>query len=366
MIFSILRIILAFSVLFAAAWVNLYILTLPLSIPAVLTASGIEGFGLYQDALSAFQSVNFREIYSGICYSEYCFPGEVTKAYYATAPSMAISLITALGVMAALLLRNAHLSRKRITKILLSNGVAARYLCTFSADGELLYSIQDQHPHVTALANWLHRRPIPLPNRTQVHLIESTIINAFALTTLSNRPHIVITTGMLNSVDAGQFNFVMLHEVGHIKHLHSLSGVFMNQAIHVSNWASRGTAFLGRALNRFYQSFYREPLRFLRVVSAVFALLQLTLEIFVRVNWVFIKALMLLDKAISRKMEFQADAYAIETSADLAKPAIGLLQALKVSFDWLPNLSSTHPKMSARIKRIKKMNATVNRAKTTE
>ncbi|HSS65244.1 MAG TPA: zinc metalloprotease HtpX, partial [Gammaproteobacteria bacterium] len=205
-----------------------------------------------------------------------------------------------------------------------------------------------QAPGVFRVLDTLARRAA-LPALPKLYYIPSSVINAFAVGTRRSAG-IAVSDGMFQALSERELCGVLAHEISHIRHN--------------DTWVM-GLADLFSRLTAFF-SMFGQLILLLYVPVAVFSKLQ--------INWLAVLALVfaptvsvLLQLALSRTREYEADLGAAELSGDPEGFASALRKIERHQGRFLeqiffpgrripdPSLLRTHPATDERIRRLRQL-----------
>lgn len=210
----------------------------------------------------------------------------------------------------------------------------------------------DSAPRLYAALRALAQRAA-LPRLPVLYYLPSAAVNAFAVGS-RNAAGIAVTDGLLKTLDMREISAVMAHEVGHLKH----NDLWI---LNISNIIGRVTSFFS-------------------LVGQLLLLFNLPLLLVSgqHISWMAILVLilaptitMMLQLALSRTREFQADLSAAELTGDPKELAAALLkierhQTGSISSIFLPgyrraqpDLLRTHPHVAERVKRLQHLSEDV-------
>lgn len=264
---------------------------------------------------------------------------------------VAAGLILALGVLSAILVWSARITQRKVIKIAGAAGFGHAHITTLTI-GDKPKAIP---PLAIGFQQWLEANPEVLPVGTKLHIFDTPAFNAAAFTDLLKSRHIVVSTGVIQSISRPEhLGFILLHELGHIECNHSYSALFMVGASTASQWANKASHFTGRMAHKAIRAIALFPLPFLKLLDFTAFIFVTLFNGFAAINALLFSSLLVIDKFIARAMEYEADSFAAKQHEIIAQGGIDVLTALKKSFDWFPSLSGTHPSNSARIRNIKR------------
>jgi len=204
--------------------------------------------------------------------------------------------------------------------------------------------LPDEHPLSLMAAQIAQRMQVAPP---RVWLVDTPSTNAYALSGL-RRGVILLTTPLVATFPVDELRWVLAHEMTHLKHGDTRSGVFWITAVHTLRWGYRLRASLVRAFSGALHAMpFRWVLEVLILLPALVLLYGLT--------WIERSArgvFRLADRFIGRRMEYRAD----REAAWLLGPEAGerALQRLggEVEPNW-GNLFATHPPIPRRIRKLR-------------
>lgn len=213
------------------------------------------------------------------------------------------------------------------------------------------------HPGVRLPAQHAHQQYVNAlsdkysTGKIEVRSIPSTGINAFVLSTPSNRHVIVVSDGLFAQPPA-IVQWVLTHEVGHVRYGDTQS---------TSLWL---TAFKSiRLLDSLRTSVMNFLLRFIAAlpllrlfVWPVFFVFRIITGIGRVGQWAGSLVFLLVDRWVSRRMEYRADRFAVEHAG--SEPGLFFFQYLVGAFEPTFNLLATHPKNIERYEAILTMSET--------
>ncbi|MDX8403345.1 MAG: zinc metalloprotease HtpX [Mariprofundaceae bacterium] len=205
-----------------------------------------------------------------------------------------------------------------------------------------------QAPQLYRIAEDFSRRA-ELPYTPALYLLPSTSLNAFTLE-VNHKPVIVFTTGLLRNMEMRQLRGVMAHEIGHIRN----GDLFVMMLADFFSQITTALSYAGIVLMLIFL-----PLWILTEYVLPWGTLLLLL--------IAPMLSTLLQRALSRTREFDADVGAVSLTSDplaLAE-ALGRIEQVN-SPGWshlmfpgeqqaLPSLLRTHPATSERIERLQQM-----------
>lgn len=199
------------------------------------------------------------------------------------------------------------------------------------------------HPLSQATAQLAQRMQVPPPD---LWLVDARIPNAYALSGL-RRGAILLTTPLVEAFPADELRWVLAHELAHLKHGDTRSGVFWVTAIQTLRWGYRLRAGLVRTLGATLHAIpYLWVLEFVILLPALLLLYGLT--------WVERSARGVfkgVDLFIGRRMEYRAD----REAAWLLGPEAGVSALQRLGGEFEPNwgnLFATHPPIRRRIRKL--------------
>ncbi|MBN1327142.1 MAG: M48 family metallopeptidase [Candidatus Cloacimonetes bacterium] len=212
-----------------------------------------------------------------------------------------------------------------------------------------------------------------LPNMPDIYVISDPAPNAFATGRNPEKSSVVVTAGLLNSLNRNELQGVIAHEVSHILNRDVLymtfSGVLLGSIVLLSHIFLRSMWFGGNRRISSRNSSRGGGNQIILLVAILFAILAPLMA-------------QLLYFAISRKREYLADATAVRLtrypeglasalekislstyrleSANKATAGLYIANPLNQPGKKLANLTSTHPPIQERIKILREINSGAN------
>lgn len=161
------------------------------------------------------------------------------------------------------------------------------------------------------------------------------------------RGTVVLSAGLVNALDADELRWVMAHELAHIRYRDMMLGALWISSIRGLNVFERIKV---AAINVMLKVlvFLRTPVFLLRFLVWLIEMVLSTISLG---RWFARRLFLLADRWVSRRTEFRADKYA----ADSLGGEAGARALYQLGGDAEPlfnGLFATHPKTSARIKRL--------------
>lgn len=224
---------------------------------------------------------------------------------------------------------------------------AVMYL--FVARGATRRMARDE-PAATELHELAERLGVGTP---ALYLYGSDRLNAWALSTLTGSV-VAVSTGLVRSLSPAQRQWVLAHELAHVKHFDSGSAAF---------WAAseRAVAF-GWRLHNWIVNGTARVLEALRLPFVLWAVLCAPLFV---VSYVLITADVVargcfraLDRGVGRAMEYRSDRIATELVG--SEPGVGVLSKLNGGIEPSFGIFATHPATHKRLRRVQKLQVTTS------
>lgn len=181
----------------------------------------------------------------------------------------------------------------------------------------------------------------------QVRRIPTNGIVAFVMSTPMNRHAIAVSDGLF-AQPPEVVRWILAHEVAHVKHGDTKSGTFWVLAFRSVSLLDSLRASLMTGFLRFLHA-----IPILRLfVWPLYALFVLLTKIARLGRWVGSMFFMVIDRWISRRMEFRADRFAAEHEGP--EPGMRFFQYLVGQFEPTFDLLATHPSNVARYEALEK------------
>lgn len=184
------------------------------------------------------------------------------------------------------------------------------------------------------------RKPVSL------YLVKTASPLAFAMGA-PFRGTVVLSQGLVNELEPDEVRWVMAHELAHIRYRDMLLGALWISSIRGLNIFDRIKVFAINLILRIL-GLLRAP-RF--IMHILIGAIRLTLSTIRLGRWIAVRFFLLIDRWVSRRIEFRADQFA----ADKVGPESGARALYRLGGDAEPlfnGLFATHPKTSARIQRL--------------
>lgn len=208
-----------------------------------------------------------------------------------------------------------------------------------------LEKLSYQHSLSQLVSNIARKMDVRPPS---VFVVSMAQANAFAFSTLF-KSSITLSTSLLERLDREELEWVVAHELSHIRHLDAMSGGFWIAAMVVMNIAVKLQYWAVRVITACANTW------FMPVVLTVLILLPVYSIAYVSrlLSWVARCIFKLIDKVIGRAMEYRADREAacyINREAGV-RVLTKMEQGLEPYFD---RLFASHPTTQRRISNIEK------------
>lgn len=248
-------------------------------------------------------------------------------------PLAALSLVVPVGVLFVTLVLYACLPARAVMYMFVASGRTQR--------------LPNDHALVAqtrALAERLHM------GTPAVYLYASNNLNAWALSTLTGSV-VAVSTGLINSLSPAQCQWVLAHELAHVKHFDSGSSAFWmaaNRTVwlgwRIHHWVIGGTANVLGALGLHHVLWV--------ILCAPLLVISYTLILADGVSRGVFRAM---DRFIGRAMEHRADRVASELLG--ATTGIATLSKFPTGIEPTFGIFATHPPMHGRLRRLRRLRA---------
>lgn len=161
------------------------------------------------------------------------------------------------------------------------------------------------------------------------------------------RGTVVLSEGLVKGLAPDEVYWVMAHELAHIRYRDMMLGALWISSMRGLNWFERIKIMVINLAIRVL-AIFRTPVFLIKLVIGG---LNFVLSILWFGRWVALKFFLLVDRWVSRQAEFRADRFAAKVVG--VRPGARALHRLGGVAEPLFNgLFATHPKTSARIKRL--------------
>lgn len=161
------------------------------------------------------------------------------------------------------------------------------------------------------------------------------------------RGTVVLSQGLLNALTRDELEWVMAHELGHIRYRDMMLGALWISSIQGLNLFERLKISVLR-VSLWLLGMFRTPVFVMRLLIWF---IQVSLSAISVGRWFALKFFLLLDRWVSRRTEYRADKFAAESFGGHAE-ARALTRLGGDAEPLFNGLFATHPKISSRIRRL--------------